>query len=112
MNILRIIKLKHINGDFDSLSDMEKYALSLFNDLEIEYRLDISVVYFNNKREERYFWIRLSDNSLWYSYHTVYEKFNMKHPYEWINYKSLTEIYQNIFNRDELLKQYTVKCSM
>jgi len=42
MNILRLIKLKHLNGEFDSLNEKEKYFLSFFNNLE-EFTLDNNI---------------------------------------------------------------------
>jgi len=36
MNILRVIKLKELNGDFENIGRKEKFFISLFNNLTIE----------------------------------------------------------------------------
>jgi len=52
MNILRIIKLKQISGELDSLNDREKFFLSFFNRV-VESRDEDVILFF---REEHYYY--------------------------------------------------------
>ena len=64
MNLIRLIKLKKINGELDNLSEQERYFLSLFDGLVFDNDYYI-------KNGKSYFCLNINRNTFLYSYHNV-----------------------------------------
>jgi len=93
MDVIRAIKLKHLNGDLDNLKEIEKSFLSFFNDLIKDGDLYI-------KDNDIYFEYDLKHNEFWCSYDKVWShlesKYNMNYV-EICNFiKKLLEEHLNI----------------
>lgn len=61
MNLIRLIKLKKLNGELDDLTEQESYFLSFFDNLRLKdgyyYDIDngVTYFYFNLKNNTLYF---------------------------------------------------------
>lgn len=68
MDLIRLIKLKKLNGELDDLTEQEEFFFSLFNDLSIN---DNRYV----KDNDTYFFLNLKTNILYCSYNKVISPF-------------------------------------
>lgn len=70
MNLIRLIKIKKLNGELDNLTDKEKLFISLFDKL-----FTIDGIYYKDGNK-KVFWLDTKHKILYYSYDYVYLKFN------------------------------------
>ena len=90
MNLIRLIKLKRINGDLDNLSEQEEYFLSLFINLtkiHNNYLNDSKMVLFSINSNEKIFYC-----SYYIVWKIVKDKFN-------IDNKSMSNLIYNVLHK-------------
>ena len=90
MNLIRLIKLKRINGDLDNLSEQEEYFLSLFINLtkiHNNYLNDSKMVLFSINSNEKIFYC---------SYYIVWKNIKTKFS---INNKETLELIYSVLHR-------------
>ena len=87
MNLIRLIKLKKINGELDNLTEQEKFFLSFFDDLKT---IDGSNYYRNGLL---YFNLDKEYKKLHYSYSNVYSEIGFKYG---IKIMTLNSVIDNI----------------
>lgn len=94
MKILRIIKLKEITGEIDSLSDNEKIFIKYFDNLT-EKRLENNIVFLSGTSKP-YFRFDMSSNIFWCSYENVAKHFRLEKKDMKVIIKNILEDYLKI----------------
>ena len=103
MNLIRLIKLKKINGELDDLTEQEKFFLSFFDDLDIQhYNNDIDLI----KNDVVYFSISLENKKFYYSYFYVFMVFKSKYD---MNEMILNSLINGILENHLNLSGFTTK---
>jgi len=107
MNLLRIIKIKKIDGDLDSLDEKESLFISLFNGLKLVEKYDKQ--FYIGKNKVPYFWYVPADDTFvcYYSYtYLLYvDNFNL-------TYFEITALISNILEQHLNFKVKVVKSNI
>jgi len=92
MNILRTIKLKHLNGEFDNMTKNEKLFLALFDGaIEKNFGNSIHIL----KDDKTLFTIRVSSGSFWCEYDSYLSYFKKENQ---MDYKRLEKFINHILH--------------
>lgn len=94
MNVVRLIKLKQLNGEFDLLNQAEKRFISMFND-NIYFDIE-GHQYFFNQKSEHMFDYDSNRKLLWCNYTRVLGVFENEYD---MNYEIMADFVKNIIVR-------------